>query len=369
MPEPQTQTGGGIVLAAGGTGGHLFPAEALAQELLARGHRVAIITDKRGHAFKSLGDRVEIHTVRAATLKPGIVAKIKAVADMGIGILQSFLLLRKFRPAVIVGFGGYPSFPGVFAGQLLKIPTILHEQNAVLGKANVWLADKAAKIATSLPGTTGVAAANQNKVVTTGNPVREGIIAVRDSNYDAPQTDLRLFITGGSQAAKVFSDVIPDAVQKLPHDMQQRLFVVHQCREDAIADTERRYRAAGIRNEIKSFFSDMPERLKTCHLFIGRAGASTVAEIATVGRPAIFVPYPGHQDMQQKRNAETISDKGGAWVMMQDTFTAAALADKLLEFMKNPEVLARAAAAAKSCGQPDAAKRLADLVENKINTP
>lgn len=364
MPESKT-----IVLAAGGTGGHLFPAEALAQELLARGHKVVIITDKRGHAFKSLGDRVEIHTVRAATLKAGIVSKVKAVADMGVGIFQSMKLLKKYRPAVTVGFGGYPSFPGVFAAQRLKMPTILHEQNAVLGKANVWLAKNAVRIATSLPGTKGMGEANAGKVVVTGNPVREGIIAVRNSVYGPPSSELRIFITGGSQAAKVFSDVVPEAVQKLPADIQKKLFVVHQCRGDAVTDTERRYRMSGIRAEIKPFFSDMPERLKACHLFMGRAGASTVAEIATVGRPAIFVPYPGHKDMQQKHNAETISAKGGAWVMLQENFTADALADKLLEFMKNPAVLADAAAAAKTCGQPEAAKRLADLVENTINNP
>ena len=362
MPDQST-----ILLAAGGTGGHLFPAEALAQELLDRGHKIIIVTDKRGNAFKSLGDKVEIHTVKAATLKAGIVSKIKAVADMGIGILQSAVLLRKVKPAVIVGFGGYPSFPAVFAGQWMKIPTILHEQNAVLGKANVWLADKAVQIATSLPGTKGIKPANESKVVTTGNPVRAGIIAVRDSAYQSPQGEMRIFITGGSQAARVFSDIVPDAIQKLPGDMQKKLYIVHQVREDAIGDTEKKYRMAGIRSEIKSFFSDMPERLKTCHLFIGRAGASTVAEIATVGRPAIFVPYPGHTDMQQKHNAEVISSKGGGWVMLQDNFTAEALAEKLKDFMQNPATLQDAAAACKSCGHPEAAKNLADLVEQKIN--
>ncbi|HYD18976.1 MAG TPA: undecaprenyldiphospho-muramoylpentapeptide beta-N-acetylglucosaminyltransferase [Patescibacteria group bacterium] len=363
MPEPKT-----IVLAAGGTGGHLFPAEALALELVNRGHKVVILTDKRGVAFKSLGTTVEIHTVKAATLKPGIVAKAMAVADMGIGILQAFQLLKKYKPAIVVGFGGYPSFPGVFAAQMLKVPTILHEQNAVLGKANVWLADKAVQIATSLPGTQGIKPANQNKVAVTGNPVRASIIAVRENPYEAPSGELRLFITGGSQAAKVFAEVIPDAVQKLPHELQKRLFVVHQVREDSMAETERKYRMAGIRSEIKSFFGDMPERLKSCHLFIGRAGASTVAEIATVGRPAIFVPYPGHADMQQKYNAEVIAGRGGAWVMLQDNFTAESLAVRLQEFMNNPQTLEIAAAAAKSCGQPEAARNLADLVENKINS-
>ena len=365
MAEKQQRT---IVLAAGGTGGHLFPAEALAQELLARGHKVVIITDKRGNAFKSVGDRVDIHTVRAATLRAGIISKIKAVTDMGIGILQARKLLKKIKPDVIVGFGGYPSFPGVFAGQHLGIPTILHEQNAVLGKANVWLADKAEQIAVSLPGTSGIKPANQNKVVTTGNPVRADIVAVRNNLYQPPGNDMRIFITGGSQAAKVFSDVVPEAVGRLPDDLKKKLSIVHQCREDDVAPTEAKYKIAGVKVEIKSFFNDMADRLKTCHLFIGRSGASTVAEIAAVGRPAIFVPYPGHKDMQQKFNAEVLSTKGGGWMMMQDSFSPDAVAAKLTELMRDPKQLEQAAAAAKSCGQPDAARNLADVVEKKIAT-
>ena len=362
MPDNQKT----IILAAGGTGGHLFPAEALAQELLERGHKVVIFTDKRGNAFKSLGDRATIHIVSAATLGGGVMKKLKAVVDMGRGVLQSFGLLRKYKPALIVGFGGYPSFPGVLAGQVMRIPTILHEQNAVLGKANKVLADHAVQIALSLPDTKDIKPGNQNKVTVTGNPVRAGIVAVRDSLYEPPNGEMRIFITGGSQAAKVFEDVMPGAVQKLSPELQKKLFVVHQCREDAIAETEKRYRAANIHAEVKSFFSDMPERLKTCQLFIGRAGASTVAEVATVGRPAIFVPYPGHADMQQKYNAEVLEKKGAAWIMLQEHFNAESVSAKLTEIMQTPGLLANAAAAAKSCGQPNAAKNLADLVEKKL---
>jgi UDP-N-acetylglucosamine--N-acetylmuramyl-(pentapeptide) pyrophosphoryl-undecaprenol N-acetylglucosamine transferase len=369
MAEMKTTDKKTIVLAAGGTGGHLFPAEALAQELVGRGHRVIIVTDKRGNAFKSLGDSVEIHTVRAATLRAGIVSRIKALRDIGFGILQAGKLLRKIKPDVIVGFGGYPSFPGVFAGQRLGIPTILHEQNAVLGKANVWLADKAEQIAVSLPGTRGIKPANQDKVVTTGNPVRGEIVAVRNTLYQPPASDMRIFITGGSQAAKVFADVVPEAVQKLPDDLKARLHIVHQCREDDVAPTQAKYQTAGVKAEIKSFFNDMADRLKSCHLFIGRSGASTVAEVAVVGRPAIFVPYPGHKDMQQKHNAEVVSSKGGGWLMLQESFNPDALAQKLEELMKNPGILQEAASAAKSCGQPDAARNLADIVEKRLKAP
>lgn len=355
-----------IVLAAGGTGGHLFPAEALAQELLKRGHKVVIFTDKRGNAFKSLGDRAPIHIVSAATMKAGVVQKLKAVFDMAVGIGQAFGLLRKIKPALVVGFGGYPSFPGVFAAQMLRIPTVLHEQNAVLGKANKVLAPRAADIALSLPATAGMAEKDRAKTTVTGNPVREAIVAVRDSAYEPPASDMRIFITGGSQAAKVFADIMPEAAAKLPDPLKSRLRIVHQCREETIAETEKRYAAANIRAEIKSFFGDMPERLKSCQLFIGRAGASTVAEIAAVGRPALFVPYPGHADMQQKYNAEVLANAGGAWLMLQDSFTAETVADKLQHFMQDPAILEKAAAAAKACGQPGAAANLADLVEKRL---
>jgi UDP-N-acetylglucosamine--N-acetylmuramyl-(pentapeptide) pyrophosphoryl-undecaprenol N-acetylglucosamine transferase len=358
-----------IVLSAGGTGGHLFPAEALAQELLARGHKVIILTDKRGNAFKSLGDRVEIKTVRAAYLKAGIFAKIKAVADMGAGIAQAAMLLRKYKPDIVVGFGGYPSFPGVFAAQKLGIPTVLHEQNAILGKANVWLADGAGDIATSFPDTKGIKQDNKSKTVTTGNPVRADIVAVRADAYAAPQEDVRILVTGGSQGASVFGEIVPEAIAKLPDDLKRRLVITHQVRENDLDITAKKYETAGVKAEIKTFFNDMADRLKKCHLFIGRSGASTVTEIAVVGRPAIFVPYPGHQDMQQKHNADVVADKGGAWVMLQPDFTADALATRLGELMRDPALLDKAAAAAKACGQPDAAARLADVVEKKLKGP
>ena len=355
-----------IILAAGGTGGHLYPAEALAQELLNRGHKVIIITDKRGNAFQKLGDKVQILCVRAATFRPGLLNKLKAAADIIIGILQAALFLKKFKPAVIVGFGGYPSYPTMFAGQQMGFKTILHEQNAVLGKANLHLADKAIAIATSLPDTRGIKPANLDKVTVTGNPVRAAICAVRDIPYPALKDTFEIFITGGSQAAKVFGDVVPEAVQKLPEDIKKRLHIVHQCPESSLAETTGKYRIEGINAETKSFFNDMPERLSACHLFIGRSGASTVAEIAVVGRPAIFVPYPGHADQQQKHNAELIAFNAGGWIILQDKFTPETLAEQLEKLIKNPDLLESAAKAAKSCGQPEAVKNLANLIETKL---
>lgn len=357
-----------IVLAAGGTGGHLYPAEALAQELLDRGHKVTIITDKRGDAFKRLGDKVQIHSIRAATFKAGIVSKIKAVIDICLGMVQAALLLRKIKPSIVVGFGGYPSFPTVYAAQWAGYRTVLHEQNAVLGKANWYLANDAGVIAASLPGTQNISEKNRGKVVVTGNPVRAGICAVRDVPYPAQERELRIFITGGSTAlTRVFNETVPAAAQLLPEDIRRRLRVVHQCRAAETEVTLERYRSAGVTAEIKSFFDDMPERLSACHLFIGRSGASTVAEIAVVGRPAIFVPYPGHADMQQKHNAMQLSEAGGAWIIMQDQFTPEALAKKLAEFAGNLSLLQNAAKAAKSCGQPEAVKSLADVVERSLS--
>lgn len=354
-----------IVLSAGGTGGHLFPAEALAEELLRRGHHVEIITDKRGHAFKSLGDRVKVHTVAAATLKPGITTKIRAVFAMAKGISQAFLLLTKIKPDVVVGFGGYPSFPGIFAAQALWLKNILHEQNAVLGKANLVLAGRATKIATSFDGTRGIKAAQNKKTIVTGNPVRKGVVAVRDVPYSAPTDIFRILVTGGSQAASAFSDIIPAAIATLPENIKPRIEVMHQAREADIAKTVAAYERAGVKAEIKTFFIDMSARLEKCHLFIGRSGASTVTELAVAGRPAIYIPLR-HADMQQKYNAETVTNRGGGWLLMQEDATPAGLGALLLELIQNPAELEKSAICAKNCGQPDGAARLADTVETLL---
>lgn len=353
-----------IILAAGGTGGHLYPAEALAQELLERGRAVVIITDKRGAAFQKLGNKVKVLRVRAATFRPGLLNKLKALSDILFGVVQSGRLLRKLKPALVVGFGGYPSFPPVFAAQQMGYRTLLHEQNAVLGRANLHLAGKAQGLACSLPDTRGIRPRNADRVTLTGNPVRADIRAVRETPYAAPaEGPFNLFITGGSQGARVFGDLVPAALALLPQALRARLRVVHQCPETALTATRQNYRKAGVPAEIKPFFDDMPARLAACHLFIGRSGASTVAEIGVVGRPAIFVPYPGHADQQQKHNAELITQKGGGWLFLQDELTAATLAQKLESLIGNPATLDAAARAARACGQPDAVKKLADLAE------
>lgn len=355
-----------VVLSAGGTGGHLFPAEALAAELLTRGYKVVILTDKRGEAFKSLGSDVEIFTVKAAYLKSGILSKVRAVADMGVGIFQAMRLLRKYKPDAVVGFGGYPSFPGLFAAQKMGIPTILHEQNGVLGKANHFLAKGSDDIATSLPDTKGIAPELQPRVTTTGNPVRKAIIDAANKPYPDMDSDIRILVTGGSQASQSLSEVIPEAMSLLTAAHKKRLFVMHQCRENDLDITTKRYQKSGVRAEIKTFFNDMAERLSSCHLFIGRSGASTVAEMAAMGRPSIFIPDPRHADLQQKFNAEPLEKAGGAWIMLHQDFTPKSLADKLTAMLDTPQILVNAAVAAKTCGKTDATARLADVVEQRI---
>lgn len=364
MTNAQDQNAPLIILAAGGSGGHIFPAEALARGLIARGCRVALLTDRRGQAFGKGNEDVTVERIDAATLGGGLVGKAKAVIAMAKGYFQARKLLKKLQPAVVVGFGGYPSVPGVLAAQHLGVPTVLHEQNAVLGKANKLLARKAKRIATSLPKVAGLDEHDELRVVMTGNPVRPAITALRDSEYSAPSEDgeFRIFVMGGSQGATVFSHVVPAALGSLPDTLKSRLRVVQQCRPADLDEAGINFEKAGIRAELKTFFDDVPQRLKWCHMMICRSGASTVAEIAAIGRPAVFVPYPFNTDDQQLLNAEVVAEVGGGWVMPQDALTPEALAARLEPLMSLPDKLAEAAEAARGCGQPDAAERLAELV-------
>lgn len=357
-----------IVLATGGTGGHLFPAEALAAELSGQGHAVTIIMDRRVDGFKGLNDSVDIRFVRSGYFKSGIIKKLQALVNLGLGFFEAGYLLWKIKPSVVVGFGGYSALPTVLAAQIMGIPTMLHEQNAALGKANALLARFCKKIALSQPNTRGINITEQNKTVLTGNPVRAGIIAIADAAYATPAVgDIRLLITGGSQAATVFSDVVPKALALLPERLRTRLSVVHQCRSVDIDATAAAYQMDGIRAETAVFFSDMPDRLRDCHLFIGRSGASTVAEIAAAGRPAIFVPYPGHADMQQKYNAEHMVDSGAAKMFMQQDFTPEALSSYLVTLLDQPDAMVAMAVAARACGKPTATKNLAEVVVNLLD--
>ncbi len=353
-----------ILISAGGTGGHMLPAASLARDLVSRGFRVEVATDWRGYTFEKFFGGLPMHVLKAGTLRKGVIGKFTGPTALMIGIGQAYRLLDRLKPVAVIGFGGYPSFPAVYAAQNKKIPTILHEQNAVLGRANVALSKRADRIALSLPHVEGVSDFDQPRIVVTGNPVREEIGRLYALPYPLLQADgpLRIFVMGGSLGAKVFSVVVPAALARLPAAQRARIEIVQQCRAEDIEAARDIYARAGIKARLETFFNDVPDILASSHLVISRSGASTVAEVTTAGRPAIFVPYPHHADMQQKANAETVADQGGAWVMTEQGFTEDALLTRIETFLQNPETLFRAAESARSCGRPDAARRLGNLV-------
>lgn len=354
-----------IILAAGGTGGHIFPAESLAEELMRRGERVMLVTDKRFNKFKSgLLSTIERRTIRAGGSGSGFAHKAMSAVNIIIGVLRARRILKRFKPVAVVGFGGYPSFPTVYAASSLGIRTVIHEQNSVLGRANRMLAGNVSLIATSFPETQMVDAQDQPKIRMTGNPVRASVQALSDIPYPQLQADgkLKILVTGGSQGAAVFSEVIPRAIERLPENLRSRLRIDQQCRESELMDAKARYAAIGVNVDLATFFVDLPARLAGCHLVIARSGASTLSEIAVAGRPAILVPLPTAMDNHQYFNANALEAAGGGWVMAQDGFTPEALAARLEAFLTAPETLMKAAENAKKIGARHAAKQLADLV-------
>ena len=354
---------GPIVLATGGTGGHVFPAQALAQELSARGHRVVLVTDARGGAFDEAS---EVYRIRAATPGRTAGAMLKAGRDIALGTIAAWRLLRRLKPSAVVGFGGYASVPTMLAAGWLRLPTLIHEQNAVLGRANRLLARRVRRIATAFDSMSAVPAGAVARLARTGNPVRPAVAALRGISYGAPAADgeFRLLITGGSQGARVFSEVVPQAIAALPAQMRKRLRIVQQCRPEDLDAVREAYADCEADAELAAFFADIPERLAWAHLVIARAGASTVAELTTAGRPAILVPYPFAMDDHQTANARAVS--GAAWVMTQRELTVSTLTDRLAAILTDPAQLGAAAAASANLGGPDAARLLADLVEAEL---
>jgi UDP-N-acetylglucosamine--N-acetylmuramyl-(pentapeptide) pyrophosphoryl-undecaprenol N-acetylglucosamine transferase len=358
-----------IILAAGGTGGHIFPAESLAEELTARSHRVTMITDQRfadysAASMKGIFAHVPIHYISAASLGRNVWKRALNALMILRGIWQARQLMKAIRPQAVVGFGGYPSFPTMMAATSLGIPTIIHEQNALLGKANRVLADRVTTIAASFEQTGLVKAECRHKLVVVGNPVRAAVRALHDIPAPELAQDgiLRLLVMGGSQGALVFSNVVPNAVALLPEPLRKRLRIDQQTRAEALEATRRAYEAIGVQADLAPFFADVPARLAAAHLVIGRSGASTMAELTCAGRPAILVPYPSAADDHQTANALALDDAGGAWLMPEDAFTAEALAAKLEAFLRLPSSLAKAAVASRAYGRPEAAAKLADLV-------
>jgi UDP-N-acetylglucosamine--N-acetylmuramyl-(pentapeptide) pyrophosphoryl-undecaprenol N-acetylglucosamine transferase len=278
--------------------------------------------------------------------------------------MQARSLLRQLTPDCVVGFGGYPSAPTLMAASRLGLPTVIHEQNAVLGRANRLLARRVAVIATAHDQVSGIAEPDRAKVVKTGNPVRSAVVAVGEEAYPAPVAngELRLLVLGGSQGARILSEVVPQAIARLPETKRARLSVVQQCRTEDLGRVREVYAAYRVRCVLETFFADLPDRLHWCQLLIARAGASTVAEISVAGRPAILVPYAAATDDHQAANARGLAAAGGAWMMREESFQPESLSARLEFYLRQPTILARAAERAREVGLPDAADRLADLV-------
>jgi UDP-N-acetylglucosamine--N-acetylmuramyl-(pentapeptide) pyrophosphoryl-undecaprenol N-acetylglucosamine transferase len=355
-----------VLIAAGGTGGHFFPAEALAAELLARGCRVALMTDARsGGEASAVFAKGERFVIRGAGIAGrGVVKAARAALALAAGVVQARAILARLRPDAIVAFGGYPSVAPVLAARLVgrQGRVVLHEQNAVLGRANRALCRFARTLALSFTATSAIPAGTATRL--TGNPVRRSIAALTGTPpAGGPPA---LLVLGGSLGARVFSDVVPDAVGLLPPALAARLRLTQQCRAEDLGRVAARYAAIGIAAELAPFFGDVAARLAAATLVIARAGASTVAELTVIGRPAILVPLPSAIDDHQTANAQALAMIGGAVVIAQPDFTPATLAAELEAWLGAPSRLSTAACATAGLGVPDAAARLADLVEQTI---
>jgi len=354
-----------ILLTAGGTGGHLFPAEALANALKDSGARVALATDKRANAYAGSFPADEIVEIPSATPSGRSPLQMaRAALVLARGTLAAVPAIRRLKPAVVVGFGGYPTVPPVVAASLLGVPTAIHEANGVMGRANRLLARRASLIATGFASVKGIPANVPGKVLQTGNPIRPAVLEAAKQPYEAlgADTKFRLLVTGGSQGARVMSDVVPPAIELLPPEIRSRLDICQQARGEDLERVQTHYGRLGVDFEVQPFFKDLPRRIASAHLVISRSGASTVAELAVIGRPSILVPLPGAIDQDQAANARTLGDIGAAVVLPQPEFTPERLAAELRAFIEHPDRLTRAAGAANSASITDAAERLARAV-------
>ncbi len=354
-----------VLLAAGGTGGHLFPAEALAAALTKRGVAVELATDARAAGRAGAFPAAAVHIIPSATIRgrnPISLARTGVV--LAFGLSKAWLKLPFMRPAVVVGFGGYPTIPPVLAAALRKIPTVIHEQNAVMGRANRMLAPRVTAIATGFPGILDRQPELAAKATHTGNPIRPAVVAAAATPYAPPDAGgpFNLVVFGGSQGARVMSEIVPAAVERLEPRLQMRLKIVQQARDEDLPHVRHHYARLRVKAEVESFFSDLPARVASAHLVVSRSGASTVAELAAIGRPSILVPLPHALDQDQRANAGLLERAGGAIRLDQSEFTPDRLAVEIAGLAAEPARLAAMAAAAKGQGATDAADRLADLV-------
>lgn len=355
-----------FVLAAGGTGGHMIPADALATELIRRGHHVALITDERGAKYPGLFRDVQVHVLPAGRMAGGPIGWARGAKATFEGRDMARRLYETFQPTAAVGFGGYPALPAMLAAFKDGIPTVIHEQNAVLGRVNRLLARKVNAIATAYPDVQRLARKHVEKTYLIGNPVRDEVLAIRNRSFPPLTAEgiFRLLVTGGSQGAGILSEVVPEGLGLLPLTFRRRLQVTQQCRPEDIEVVRAKYAALGIPADLATYLPDLPERLGWAHLVIARAGASTIAELTAAGRPAILVPLPSATDDHQTANAREMHEAGGARAIPQARFTAVELAKQMQKLALDPDALINAAKRARACGRPDAAVALADLVES-----
>ena len=350
------------VVAAGGTGGHMFPAEALARALAARGWRVALATDARGAQFAQNFPAVERIALDAATFKPGdVLGMVRSTFRINAGASQAKAAFRRLDPSVVIGFGGYPSLPALIAARAMNRPTVVHEQNAVLGRVNRYMAPKVNAVACAFP--TLKRAPRKLKFEVVGNPVRPDIRALYDQPYPSTDGSLRLLVTGGSQGARLLSEFVPAAIINLPEDLRYRVRVEQQTRMESLDIARTAYAEAGVEAEVAPFFRNMAPRLAAAHLVIGRAGASTITELAVTGKPSILVPLKIAADDHQTWNARLLADAGAAEVLPETQFTPEKLGEMLQTMLSDLDGLRKRSEAAKSVALPDAAEKLADLVE------
>ncbi|WP_010183800.1 undecaprenyldiphospho-muramoylpentapeptide beta-N-acetylglucosaminyltransferase [Sphingomonas sp. PAMC 26605] len=355
-----------FVLAAGGTGGHMVPAAALAAELIKRGHYVALVSDERGVRFPGLFEGIQTHILPAGRLTGGPIGYLKAARAMLNGRAMAIELYKSFRPDAVIGFGGYPALPALLGAFNQGIPTAVHEQNAVLGRVNRLVAGKVDAIATSYADVARLAPKLQAKTHLVGNLVRDAVLALRSKPYPLLEEDgiFRVLVTGGSQGASVLSQVVPDGLSMLPVAFRRRLQVTHQARIEDIEACRAKYAELSIAADLATYLPDMPEQLAWAHLVIARAGASTLAELTCAGRPAILVPLPSATDDHQTANAREMTLAGGARTIDQRHFTPVELAKQMQKLGLDPEALQNAAGRARACGRPDAVRDLANLVES-----
>lgn len=358
-----------VFLAAGGTGGHLFPAQALAEELVKRGYEVDLLTDERVRDYGKDFPASHVHVIPSASLSLSDPLSLpRRLWRLCSGYLLSRKLIAREKPTAVVGFGGYPSLPPLLAAAHLNIPTIIHEQNAVMGRANRLLATRIKAAAISFERVVGIPDGARSVVNLTGNPVRGLVLASAKVPYKpiGSRDKIRLLIFGGSQGAKFFSDAMPDVLARLPEGLRKRLMVTQQCRAEDLPSVQHAYEKSGVSATLETFFSNLPDMMARSHLVICRSGASTIAELGVLGRPAILVPLPGAIDNDQLNNARSFETAGGGFLLEQKDAETSDFARLLRELLEAPERLKEAAAAARRHGKPDAAQRLAVLVETTI---